>query len=447
MADPLIKFRPQEGPQASFLSCSADIAIYGGSAGGGKTFGLLLDALRYVEIKDYCASIFRRTTPEIKNPGALWDESIKLYSIFPNAEPIQHTLEWHFPLNARIKFSHMEHEKDKFGWQGAQIPYIGFDELTHFTKSQFFYMLSRNRSTCGVMPIIRATCNPDPDSWVKDFISWWLDENGEYADPVKAGKVRWFININDNIIWADTKEELIAKHKDCIPKSVAFIPARLSDNKKLMEADPGYLANLMALPLVERERLLNGNWKIRPMAGNIFKRDWFEIVDAIPEISNTYRAWDLAGSKDAGDYTASVKISKTANGIYYITDMFKFQGTPLEVENSILNTASQDGREVRISLPQDPGQAGKAQAEQLIRKLAGYIVKSTLPSGSKVTRASAFSAQAQAGNIKLLRGSWNNMFIDELINFPDGKYDDVVDAASDAFNNLAQSSEVRIRYL
>lgn len=255
--------KPQEGPQEAFLSSSADIVFYGGAAGGGKSWALLLEPIRHIANSDFGAVIFRRTSPEITNEGGLWDESEKLYPLL-GATPRVHVNEWEFPEGAKVKFAHMQHEKDKYKWQGSQIPFIGFDEITHFSKSQFFYMLSRNRSMCGIKPYIRGTCNPDCDSWIAEFISWWINPDTGLAITERSGIIRYFINVSDKIIWGDSKEELMKEYgNDVLPKSFTFIPATLADNQKLMEADPGYLANLKALPAVEQARLLGGNWKIR----------------------------------------------------------------------------------------------------------------------------------------------------------------------------------------
>lgn len=265
--------RPQAGPQESFLASPADIAIYGGAAGGGKTWALLMEPLRHVANKDFGAVIFRRSTVQVRNQGGLWDESSTLY---PNmgAEPREHVLDWRFPSGSTVAFAHLEHDKTVLNWQGSQIPLIGFDELTHFSPNQFWYMVSRNRSTCGVRPYIRATCNPDADSWVAEFISWWIDPVTGVAIPERGGKLRWFVRINDKLIWADSPDELAeyvdAAGKPIPAKSVTFVPAKLSDNSALMAADPGYLANLMALPTVERERLLGGNWKIKNTQALVF---------------------------------------------------------------------------------------------------------------------------------------------------------------------------------
>ena len=115
------------------------------------------------------AVIFRRESPQITNQGGLWDESAAMYPPF-SALPNQVSLSWRFPSGAKVRFSHMQYAKDRFNWDGSQIPLIGFDQLEHFEEIQFWYMLARNRSLCGVRPYIRATCNPIPDD---DPIGGW----------------------------------------------------------------------------------------------------------------------------------------------------------------------------------------------------------------------------------------------------------------------------------
>lgn len=176
--------------------------------------------------------------------------------------------------------------------------------------------------------------------------------------------------------------------------------------------------------------------KPKPSEGAFFRRSWFNVVGAAPAQGTRVRAWDLAGSED-GDWTVGVLMSKSLDGRYYIEKVERFRGSPLEVRKRLTNTATQDGRLVRIRIPQDPGQAGKGQAIDMVAMLSGYIVKAERVDGDKETRASAFSSQAEAGNVFLVKGDWNEVFLDELEGFPLGKHDDQVDAAADAFNNLA----------
>lgn len=259
------EIRPQAGPQTIALQSKADILIYGGQAGGGKTWFLTAELLRRVHNGGFRAVIFRRTYPQIMGQGGLWEEANGLYRPQGGKMREGDKLDATFPSGAVVAFCHMQHEKDKYQYQGHQICYIGFDELTHFTETQFFYLVSRNRSACGIKPYIRATCNPDAGSWVAEFITWWIGEDGL---PIKerAGKLRYFVRDDqDKLTWGDTKQELI----DAFPEysadqilSVTFVPATLDDNPALTKKDPGYRAKLMALPRIERLRLLGGNWKV-----------------------------------------------------------------------------------------------------------------------------------------------------------------------------------------
>jgi predicted phage terminase large subunit-like protein len=193
------------------------------------------------------------------------------------------------------------------------------------------------------------------------------------------------------------------------------------------------------------ERSFSALYQQQPMSddGGMFRADWFQPPTEISPKRVRVRAWDLAASAD-GDYTVGVLMSKDANGIFYIENIIRFRGTPLQVEKKIFETAKNDGRSVTIVLPQDPGQAGKSQVDSYIRRLAGYIVKAKRPTGSKEVRAAAFAAQCEAGNVKMVHGSWNNCFTDELETFPLGTYDDQVDAASDAFNELLGPKKARV---
>jgi predicted phage terminase large subunit-like protein len=448
---------PQTGPQEEFLSTSADIAIYGGAAGAGKTWAVLLEPLRHVTANsEFSALFFRNTTVQIRNPGGLWDESMKLYPQ-AGATPSSQLLEWKWPAGGKVKMSYLEHESSVLDWQGSQIPLIIFDELTHFSQAQFFYLLSRNRSMCGVRPYVRATCNPDADSWVAKFIEWWIDQETGYAIPERSGVLRYFIRVGDMIVWGNSREELLEKygnpslpddHEDQPrPKSVTFIPGKLTDNQALMKADPDYKTNLMALSRVERERLLGGNWKIRPAAGMYFKRGDIDIVDTIPEdIEQVVRRWDFAATEPGEsnpdpDWTAGVKMARRKNGRFIILDVQHDRLKGHKVRELVRRIAQQDAYKTRIGIVQDPGQAGKEQAASYVKELAGFSVDIVRETGSKIVRADPYASQWQAGNIDLLRGPWNEDFIAEHESFGGDKgHDDMVDAAAGAFLMLSTSS-------
>lgn len=441
---PPLRIAPQPGAQSVFLSSPADIAVFGGAAGGGKTWSLLLEPLRHVHNPRFGAVVFRRTYPQIRNEGGLWDKSVELYPRL-GATPSSIRLDWTFPSGAGVQFAHLQHETDKLSWQGAEVALLEWDELTHFSESQFFYLLSRNRSLSGVRPYVRATCNADADSWVARFVAWWIGEDG-YALPERSGVLRWMVRVDDEVVWADTAEELRARVPGVPPKSVTFVLSTLWDNPILMQRDPGYLANLMALPLVERERLLGdrergGNWKIRPAAGKVFSRGWFGVVDAVPASGALVRAWDLAATAkklagDDPDCTTGVRMRR-CDGRYYVEDVVEVQEGPAAVKRLILNTAAQDGRGCAVRLEQEPGASGLLVAHDLVSSLAGYDVRAQAPSGDKIQRALPFAAQAEAGNVFVRRAPWNDRYLTQLHNQPDWPHDDAMDASSSAFNALA----------
>lgn len=175
-----------------------------------------------------------------------------------------------------------------------------------------------------------------------------------------------------------------------------------------------------------------------PREGGMFKRAWFATVPAIPHGTRFVRGWDLAATAGGtGARTAGVKIGRMPNGRFIIADCVKDRLAPAGVERLIKNTASQDGYAVKISMPQDPGQAGKDQASYLVLALAGYTAEATPESGDKEMRAQPLAAQAEAGNVDILKGDWNEEYLEEICAFPGSPQSDQMDASSRAFNSLA----------
>lgn len=454
--------RPQPGPQEKFLSCPADVAFYGGAAGGGKTMAIEMDPLHYApRVKGFAGVIFRRTYPEITNPGGLWDESENLYP-HTGAEGTRSALRWYWPkTKSSIKFSHMQRDADVHAWQGSQMAFIGFDELTHFSRRVFFYMLSRARTGCGVNPYIRATMNPDPDSWVREFIDWYIGSDG-LAIPERSGVIRYFAREKgDKLVWADTPDTLTLLGLK--PRSFTFIAASVMDNPALLENNPDYLANLEALPLIERERLLGGNWNIRPVAGMFFRRSWFHILDVAPSKGRCVRYWDRASTEPGRgnpdpDWTVGLKMIRNGDDMT-ILDVVRVRQRPEGVLATIKATCDADGDDVEQWLEEDPGQAGQAEKAMYWREMEGKQVRFMRPVGSKVKRALPASAQAEAGHIRVVRGPWLSDFFSEVEKFADWDnlpdddkpktlpHDDQVDALSGATYVLLKGGQVGVRPL
>lgn len=442
-------FQPR---QKLFIGNSADIVIYGGSAGGGKTRAILQHPVLRKENGRFSAVIFRRTMPDITRPGAMWDEALQIYPLF-DAEPNLSNHTWTFPSGMKITFAGLQYEQDLQSWRGAQIPAIYFDQLETFTQQQFFYMMSRNRSVCGVKPYIRATCNPEP-GWLADFLSWWIAEDG-YADLSRAGKLRWFVNLENVLHWADTPEELQEQFPDIQPKSVTFIPATIYDNKILMEKDPGYLANLQGLSKVDRERLLGdaergGNWKIKPEAGNVFNRKWFNVVtewDKNRPWTFVIR-WDFAATEKSvnnedPDYTGHCVMGRDAkSGEVIILEGGQKRLNPSGVYDHFVSTCefwrdylAQFGFRLKVRWEIEPGSASTREARTFAQMVPWADARGIRSTGSKLERARPLAAQAEHGFVSVVKGEWNEMWLNHMHSQP-ADHDDMMDAATGGYSDL-----------
>lgn len=422
---------------------------------------LLLDASRHHKVPNYVGKIFRRTYKQVKQEGGIWPKS---YQIFPylRGKPNKSELFWEFPWGSVIGFGNLETEEDIYNYDGAELAYIGLDELTAFSAEMFWHMHSIGRTTCGVHPVLRGTCNPDPDSFVKELILWWLDENGQFPCPEKTANPtpRWFVrDEKGNLWWHDQPDTMYweicdkAAKEDPFfrPTSLVFIPASVDDNPTLR--DMGYKSKLLALPYIKRQRMLYGDWKIKPSAGMIFKRKYFRIIDEEIKCQFYVRYWDRAATEEPKksekgkgrkpkdpDYTAGVLMGITEDNDYVILDVKHFRGSPLTVQETILKTSAEDvekyGWNYLVGLEQEPGASGKMEIEYYERLLEDFDTQAFPARQKKVLRAEPLSAKAEHGSIYLVRAPWNEELIQEAEAFPDGPYDDMVDAMSGAFSAL-----------
>jgi len=352
-------------------------------------------ALQFVSEPGYAAIIFRRTYADLSLPDAVMDRAHQ-WLAGTGAHWSDREKTWQFPSGATLSFGYLEHENDRYRYQGAAFQFIGWDELTQQAESSYRYLFSRLRRLEGsLVPVrVRGATNPGGvgHEWVRQRF---------------------------------------------LTEGRPFIPSRLSDNPHLDQDE--YVRSLAELDPYTRQQLLDGDWFALP-PGSKFRREWFPIVDEAPR-GKLVRYWDLAATepkegKDP-DWTAGALLTER-DGQYWILDITRTRTTPQGVESLIRQTAELDGRAVSIWMEQEPGSSGVNTIDHYARRvLKGFTFRGHRTTGSKEVRANPVSSAAQAGNIALVRAPWINAFLDEAVAFPGGAHDDQIDAVSGAFAQLA----------
>lgn len=405
-----IPISPTPKQTAALLMNGTTEVLYGGAAGGGKSVYQLAAALQFVDIPGYSAILFRKTYADLNLPGALLSMSKEWLMPFVQSGEVKWSEKkatYTFPSGATLAFGYLENDNDCYRYQGAEFQYIGIDECTHISPSNYRYMFSRLRRKKSIpVPLrFRATANPG-------------GQHGEYYYN------RFFVEGKEN--------------------GRIFLGAGLNDNPHLDAEE--YKKSLEELDPVTREQLLNGNWGIKE-AGDVLSREWFQqYVDAheIPQPASYVRYWDMAAtdpkkrkSKDRRDpdYTVGFKMAHY-QGVYWIVDIVRVQKNPADIETLIKSTAEADGWTCAIRMEQEPGSSGEITIDHYARKvLQGYDFQGVKSSGSKAERVRAAASAAQTGRVLTVRGCRNlTPFFDEADLFPYGAKDDTVDGFSGSFN-------------
>lgn len=449
-------FRPNKGRQSAFVSSNVYEVLWGGEAGGGKSQGLIFVPLRWVSVGDFRALLLRRKSVDL---APLQDKAQKVYPFFGGVFHKKDYL-WSFPSGAVVRLGHCQHEDDKYRYQGDEFNLIGFDELTHFTASQYLELCSRVRTTNPSLPqMIRATTNPGGrgHDWVVNRWGLWLERDrhkvlgqattseeemflSEPKPVLGENKVAWFDGAN----WLRDCSLAVASQSDTI-KGRSFLRSTRSECTQLAK---GYEAILNQLDPVRRAQLGKGDFSVKPARGLVFKD-----LPVIPVLPSDVQAAlslgklrsvlsvDLAASVD-GDYTAMVHLVRYED-VIFVLSVDRFRLGPSETQARVEAKARLVSRlyQSAILFEQDPGQAGKTQINDYQKRLAGLEVRSVRPFDNKVVKAGATSAAASQGKVVLLSGSWVGDFVSEAESFPEGDYDDQVDALSFGFNWLFEGYE------
>jgi len=289
---------PQIGMQEAVLLSDSDITICGGSRGGGKSFALILDPLYDINRSNFTAIFFRKETGELEKGGGLYDKASQIYK-FLGAKATK--LKMAFPSGAVITFDHVQNESAievEKRFKGLEVPAIYIDEIDQFQMLTIIKLMQSNRNSSGIRNRILGTCNPNPSSWLRTFIDWYIDDLG-LIDPAKDRVTRYFYlygtNVTD-IIWGNSREETYEKAKSYIDKSwnprfaesgltkldaiksFKFIKGDLAENKILLRSQPTYYANISSGGASAIARNLEGNWNVKEDSEEMVKRAEMEYM-------------------------------------------------------------------------------------------------------------------------------------------------------------------------
>jgi hypothetical protein len=352
-------FRPNAGPQTEFLAAGEREVLYGGAAGGGKSYAMLADPLRFMGHPQFSGLLLRHTTEELRE--LIWKSQEMYPKIWPGIKWSERKMQWNAPSGARLWFSYLDRDEDVMRYQGLAFSWVGFDELTQWaTPFAWNYMRSRIRSTAPDLPIfMRATTNPGGPGhgWVKKM----------FIDPAPAGKTFWATDIDSG----QRLEYPKGHSKEGVPLfKRRFIPAMLTDNPYL--ADQGdYEAMLLSLPEHQRKQLLEGNWDVAEGA-------------AFPEFSRTHhviepfdipRNWVKFRACDYGygSYSAVVWIAVSPDEqLIVYRELYVRKVLATDLADVILDLESEDGN-IKYGILDSScwhkrGDTGPSLAEQMILK-------------------------------------------------------------------------------
>jgi len=353
-----VLFKPNPGPQTNFLAAPEREVLYGGAAGGGKTYSLIVDPLRYCNNPNMNALILRRTNDELRE---IIHKSQEMYpQAFPGAKWMEKKSQWTFPSGARIWMTYLEQEKDVLRYQGQAFTYIGFDELTQYpTPYAWDYLRSRLRTADPSLPVyMRGTTNPGGPGhgWVKKM----------FIDPAPAGKPFWATDITTGETLKYPKQH--AKSEQPLFKR-RFIPAKLMDNPFLYEQGD-YEAMLLSLPETQRRQLLEGSWDVAEGAAfsEFDRRYHVTDVFTIPDNWRKFRACDYGYSS----YSAVLwfAVDPATEQLVVYREMYVSKYTAKDLAFAILDVERGDGQisygVLDSSCWHKRGDTGPSLAEQMI---------------------------------------------------------------------------------
>jgi hypothetical protein len=364
-------FTPNEGPQTEFLAASEVQVLYGGAAGGGKSYALLADPMRYFSFRNFNGLLLRRTNDELRE--LIW-KSKELYpAVFPGARWSEKKSSWSFPSGAQLWLTYLERDDDVLRYQGQSFTWIGFDELTQYpTPFPWNYLYSRLRTTDPALKdslSMRATTNPGGPGhgWVKRM----------FIDPAVPGKafIATDIENGEQLVHPATYPPTHPKAGQPNPRAGEplfyrkFIPASLYDNPHLAN-DGQYESTLLSLPEQQRRQLLEGDWNVADGAAFSEFREQIHVVEPfdIPSEWRKFRSCDFGYSSHSAVHWFAVDPDE--NLIVY-RELYASKMTAIDLARAILSLERGENISYGVldsSCWHQRGHLGPSIAEEMIRE-------------------------------------------------------------------------------
>lgn len=446
--DGLEIYTPKSQRQFDFMWSDTDITVFGGAAGSGKSYVGICRFLRFIEEPEYIGYIIRKTASSLRT-GAFETAKKIFKAACPEVKVNQNEMSFRFPSGCRIYMKGMDGQQGFDFFQGQEISGAMIDEATHLSAEEVSWILTRLRTNSSAKPTAWLTLNPDPNSFMLDWVEWYLHPKKTYItedngitfdiggrpDQEKNGTIRWFYVINGLYVWDTDRDRLVEKYKDSVeeeqlPMSFRFIGATYKDNPMI---DRKYVSDLLNKSRIEKERLVMGNWLVRPEGSGLWSNDWCKKIKTFPhnedpddEIVKRVRCWDLAytepheGNLDP-DYTVGVLMAQTKKGYYIVEHVVRAQLKVGKLYRYIADVALKDCDMYGVIpqiLPEDPasGKATFAFARE-------YLMSSGVPAVSKVSgsnqrnkveRFKNFAAASENGAVYIMESDWNDVYFTEL---------------------------------
>jgi phage terminase large subunit-like protein len=463
---------PQPGPQSDFITSEAEIRIYAGAMGTGKTYALLLDWLiKGAAVDGANGLVCRKNSADITIRGGLWDESKKVFARTGGHERGGANMDWEWSATgSTLSFRHLK-EDSVTRKKGPGFSWVGIEEADECEMDTILWLLQRMRSAAGIRPMLAMTTNPNPFHPLRTWVDWYIEDRADgrgLLDPSKSGIVRYTMahTATGRRVFADTAEQCasLAEGEPAGAMTYTVISSVLEDNAILEAADPNYRGKFSQMSPSERAKNLDADWNAKPETGGMLRKSrWTPVEAPLGPIVRRVRGWDKAGTRPSKvtpnpDFTAGPLMLWDDAGRFYLAGLEVCREEPAEVLRLQRNTAALDGPAVDQVSFTDPGAAGKEAAMSTRRNFessprCGRV--SFYPTGNKlnqkVLNAQALSQALEQGRGYILVGPWMDqpysdagdapstiraLIESQLFVFvdPEAK-DDIVDGVTVAFNH------------